>query len=441
MTVINFLKNSAERYPQKTALIYENISLSYLELLEQVNNFSKNLIANTQSDVVSMMSENSSSFVIAYLGIINSGKIPHIHPTNISENNLNSQLLSSGSSMHICSNSVFESISKYDGISVPTKKIDSFFTVCCDSTISSKINETAYLIYTSGTTSIPKGVGILHSMVEFTTKNIVDVLNYSDSDIDVLPLPLYHSFGLGCLHTSLFTGATLILLKNAIDLQKILDTIQKNKATTLAAIPATLTKLLQFENLETTFSNLRLIMTNSTKIPLSTIQFFKKILKNGNLATYYGLTEASRSTFMIFDSNSDYDESVGQPGPGVEIKIKNSDIDTEIGEIWVKGKNVLQSYWQNPEADKQISDGWLKTGDLGFLKNNHLYLVGRTDDVINIGGEKVFPDEIEQVVKEIDGVENAVAFGIDHEIFGQVIKLNIVKSKNSKLDKSLVLKH
>jgi len=282
-------------------------------------------------------------------------------------------------------------------------------------------------------------------MIEFTTKNIVDVLGYSNSDIDLLPLPLHHSFGLGCVHTSLYIGSTLVLLNNSSDLQQILESLKKFNITTLAAIPATLTKLLKFDRsiLEDSFSNLRLIITNSTSIPKKTVQNFKEILKEGHLATYYGLTEASRSTFMIFDKNNGREESVGKIAPQVEIKIVNEDQnDSKIGEIWIKGNNVIKKYWDNVEADKNLVDGWLQTGDTGFFdEQRYLFLKGRNDEIINVGGEKVIPLEIEEVVKDLSDIEDVAAFGIDHEIFGQVIKLNVVKTKESNLDKSQILSH
>ncbi|MDC3254649.1 AMP-binding protein, partial [Nitrosopumilus sp.] len=191
----------------------------------------------------------------------------------------------------------------------------------------SNINKIAYLIYTSGTTSEPKGVPISHEMIEFTTKNIVKVLGYSKNDIDLTPLPLYHSFGLGCLHTSIYVGSTFVLLKNSNNLENVLNSLKKYNATTLAVVPATLTKLLKFEKqyLYEKFSNIRLIITNSTSIPKETVNDFKQIVKNRKLATYYGLTEASRSTFMIFNENSKLDKSVGKSAPGVKIKIKKFD--------------------------------------------------------------------------------------------------------------------
>ncbi len=444
MNIIDFLKNSANKYPEKIALIFETNSFTFDELWKSVKMSSISISSLNTKNVISLMAENSSSFVISYLGIINSGKIAHLVPPEISETNMLAQITSSDSSAIICSNTVFHKISKYETIKIPIFQFDDIKKIKGDQIINSQPNDIAYLAYTSGTTSVPKGVGVTHSMVDFTTKNIIHILKYSNSDIDVLPLPLHHSFGLGCLHTSLYVGSTLILLKNTNDLQKILDTIKKYNATTLAAIPATLTKFLKFNENELIyyFSSIKLIITNSTKIPTNTIQNFKKIISNGYLATYYGLTEASRSTFMIFDKNSSFDESVGQPAPGIKIKIINDTQKSKTGEIWIKGDNVIKKYWKNAQADENLVDGWLKTGDLGYIDDSgYLYLLGRSDDVINIGGEKVMPVEIEKVVRQIVGVENVVAFGIHHEIFGQVIKLHIIKSTNSNLDKSAIINY
>jgi long-chain acyl-CoA synthetase len=395
-----------------------------------------------EKQVVSLISENSLSFIISYLGIINAGKIVHIASPNILENDLFNQIESANSCLIICSEKVFGNISKYSKIKIPILKFSELKTISNIKKNNYKENKIAHLIYTSGTTSEPKGVGISHSMIEFTTKNIIDILDYSSSDIDVLPLPLNHSFGLGCFHVSMTIGSTLILHKDASNLQYLLESIMKFNATTVASIPATLTKFLKLKNtnLEDYFLNIRLVITNSTTIPKNTIQSFRKILKNGNLATYYGLTEASRSTFMIFQEDIARDDSVGKPAPGVNIRIENNQNST--GEIMVKGKNVISNYWNNKIADRNFMDGWLKTGDIGYLdKENFLFLKGRKDDIVNVGGEKVIPEEIEVIVKQLPDVEDVAAFGIENEIFGQVIKLHVIKTTESDLDKSKILIH
>ena len=439
MNIINHLESNSKKYPEKNAIIFENEKISYKELYDRVQNFSLS-ISELNKEVISLISENSISFIIFYLGIIRSGNIVHIVPPEISETNLNNQIKSSNSQLIICSENVFNNISKYSKIKTQILKFSEIKSHSEINESSLKENSIAHLIFTSGTTSIPKGVGISHTMLEFTTKNIVNILGHLNSDIDILPLPLYHSFGLGCVYTSITVGSTIILHKDASNLPNLLNSIKKFKATTFAAIPATLTKFIKFENsdLKNNFSDIRLVITNSTSIPKNTIQIFREILVNGNLATYYGLTEASRSTFMIFQEDSSRDNSVGKPAAGVSIKID----DNSNNEILIKGKNVISKYWKNENADKNIIDGWLRTGDTGFLDNeNYLFLKSRKDDIINIGGEKVIPMEIEEVVKQIPEVIDVVAFGIKNEIFGQVIKLQVIKSKESNLEKSEILIH
>jgi len=445
MNIIDFLVKNAKVNSTKTAIIDTHRSITFEELYKEVKIFSNSDLFLDEQNVISLVSENSISFIIAYLGIINSGKIVHLVPPEITENNLSNQINVSNSKAIICNSTLKKNFLKLESINIPIFEFEEISSKNKNQKNISKINEFAYLIYTSGTTSEPKGVSISHSMIEFTTKNIIKVLGYSNRDIDLLPLPLHHSFGLGCFHTSLFVGSTLVLLKNASDLEMILESIKKFKITTLAAIPATLTKLLKLDKnlLIDSFLNLRLIITNSTSIPKNTVQNFNQLLKNGYLSTYYGLTEASRSTFMIFEKNKGREGSVGKMAPGVTIKIENEEsTNQKIGEIWIKGNNVIKKYWNNNEADKKLTNGWLQTGDMGYFDEyGYLFLKGRKDEAINIGGEKVIPIEIEQVVKELSGIEDVVAFGIHHEIFGQVIKLNVIKTKNSDLDKAQILSH
>ena len=445
MNLIDFLRKNVENYGDKVAVIDKSREITFYQLYEEVKKFSNNLDILNQEEIISLISENSISFIIAYLGIIYSGKIVHLISPDISEINLFNQLKSSKSKNIICNQLTKNKISNFNSIKATIFDIEEILFKKYNKKIKFDVNEYAYLIYTSGTTSEPKGVIISHSMIEFTTKNIVKVLDYSNSDVDLLPLPLNHSFGLGCLHTSLYVGSTLVLLKNASNLEEMLDSLKKYKITTLAAIPATLTKILIFENkkMEDYFSEIRLIITNSTAIPKKTVIQFKEILKKGNLATYYGLTEASRSTFMIFDKNNHREESVGKCSPNVEIKIVNKEKNNlKLGDIFIKGENVIKKYWNNVEANKNIFESWLKTGDTGYFdEGGYLFLNGRSDEIINVGGEKVTPNEIEETIKNIPGVEDVVAFGIEHEIFGQTIKLNVIKSKNSDIDKAQILSY
>ena len=317
MNIIDLLRNNVKKYPSKIGFIDEEKEITFQNMLKNVEIFSSSKLFQNKNEVVGLILDNSIEDIIAYLGIIHSGKIVHIIPPKITEKNFINQIQSSKPSTIICSEKNKINFLNFDTKNIPIYTHKEVILKLANKVKNQKINKVAYLIYTSGTTSKPKGVPISHEMIEFTTKNIVKILGYSKKDIDLTPLPLYHSFGLGCLHTSIFVGSTFVILKNANNLENILNSLKKFNATTLAAVPATLTKFLNFEKLflEEKFSNIRLIITNSTLIPKDTVNNFKTVIKNRKLATYYGLTEASRSTFMIFNENSSLDTSVGKPAP------------------------------------------------------------------------------------------------------------------------------
>ena len=440
-TIIDFFRQNVENFPDKIALIFEDRKLSYKELGGLVDSFSDSLTELEKKSVVSLFLDNSIDFVISYLGILNAGMIVHLIPTNLTIQKIQQQLEISNSNLLITSNHLMNKIKdiKYEC----RKKSFSELNIKKNDFLKSNnfYNEIAYLIFTSGTTGIPKGVSITQCNTIFTTKNIINVLKYDESDVNILPLPLTHSFGLGCLHTSLFLGSTLIILKNATNTHNILEQVIKHNATTLAAVPLTLNKILnEHKNYSDYLHKLRLIITNSTSVPVKTVKKYRKILKNGNLATYYGLTEASRSTFMIFDK-SGKETSVGKPSNGIQIQIKNkSSNESEIGEILIKGENVIKNYWKNPDADKKILDNWLQTGDLGHKDSEgYLYLDGRIDDVINIAGEKVVPEDIETIVRVLIDVDDVVVVGMKNDMYGEIIKMFVKKSIDGKITKSEIL--
>lgn len=436
--ISDYLQKHQQDNPKKVFLKTENDCLTFEETYNKVWRIASILNQFPKKSVISIMFDNSIEFVVSYLAIIKSGRIVHIMSSSISKANFLKQIES-------CNPIIILTLNKFkiefENVKNGIKFIDFYELEKQNSTSEeNQISEIASLLYTSGTTSSPKGVQIKNTNIIFTIQNISNVLEYNNSDIDVIPLSLSHSFGLGCLHTSLYVGTTLILHKNTMNILDILNSIKENNATTFAAVPATLTSLVNNfpEKFAEKCSGLRLIITNSTKISKNTIQKILQLLPNTKLATYYGLTEASRSTFMIFNDTKDRDDSVGKAAPGVEIKIVKDENKSKSGEIWIKGKNVIDNYW-NKEFPEKFENGWLKTGDLGFLDKGFLYLTGRKDHVINVGGEKVNPEEIENIVKMMDSIDDAVAIGIDHQLFGQVIKLLIKTSENKKIEPTSVI--
>ena len=439
-TVADFLNNSYRTNPDKIAIIDNDSKLTYSELHEEVNNFSSFLNKFPKNSVVSLLFDNTHEFVISYLGTINSGCIAHLIPTGISQKNLIDQISSAKPKLVLASENHFSKIAEIESENIEKLRFSEVKKTSYQDR-KPQPSDYAYLIYTSGTTSSPKGVPVTHSNCVFTTANIVRTLQYSQDDIDVLPLPLSHSFGLGCLHTSFYVGSTLIIHKTT-EIPQILDSIKNHHASTLAAIPSTLSKIVSnsFNDSFNTLSNIRLIITNSTFLPPETTKKLKKILKIGKVATYYGLTEASRSTFMIFDGDDNI-ESVGKPSDGISLKLVSNNVESTVGEVWIKGHNVIDNYWSDEHTKENLVDGWLKTGDLGKIDDGYLYILDRVDDLINISGEKVNPQEIERVVKVLTGIDDVIAVPMKHEVFGEVVKLFVKKSIESNISKTDILTH
>ena len=440
-TIIDYLEKHKQNSPEKIFIQINSQNWTFKDIHSEVNKMS--LIVNQFpiKSVISIMFDNSIEFIISYLGIIKAGKIVHIISPSISKKNFLKQIESCNPKIIL---TLKKFINEFKNIQKEIKLSD--FYEFENEKISKKereISDISSLIYTSGTTSSPKGVPIKHENTIFTTKNIINILKYSNSDIDIIPLSLSHSFGLGCFHTALFVGSTLILHKNTMNILEVLNSIKNNNATTFAAVPATLTSLVNDfpEKFVEKCSGLRLIITNSTKVPEDTINKILNLLPNTKFATYYGLTEASRSTFMIFNENENKKESVGKHAPGVELKIEKESKKLKQGQILVRGKNVIDNYW-NSEFAKKFTNGWLETGDLGHIDNDgFLYLTGRKDYLINVSGEKVNPEEIEEVVKMLKPIEEVVAIGVEHKIFGKVIKLLVKKHEEENIDTSSIITH
>ena len=287
---------------------------------------------------------------------------------------------------------------------------------------------------------------IKHQNVIFATKNIINTLKITSTDIEINPLQLSHSFGLGCIHAILAEGATAVIFQNLINLKEILETAIAKKATGFVSVPMTFRQILDNykDELKSCKNNLRYLLTNSGAIPKQTVLDVLKEMVNVKFFTYYGLTEASRSTFLLFNESLEKIESVGKVPNGVKIKIVDDNGDdisnNEHGEIWIKGTNVIEKYLDNSDMKSRFCNNWLRTGDIGhFDSDNFLYIDGRIDDMINVGGEKVYPIEIENTIKQIDAVRDVVIIANIDRIFGEV-PVAFIETKIS-LDENEIIKH
>jgi len=447
-SISEILNNSAKAFPKKSAIIFENIHYSYGELLKKSQSLSNVIQEKTMpGDVVSILCENSPFFIISYFSILKSGCIAHIIPPAISDFNLKEQIKESNPQM-ILSNHSFEQKLKRTQLIEKTFFVESdsdVFKSNSDNHFEDRFYDVSSIIFTSGTTSKPKGVKLTHKNILTATSNIVKMINIQTSDIEINSLSLSHSFGLGCLHAIFLQSATALIFKNTINLKEILKHGKQENATGFVGVPTTFYQIINsFTESLSSIPSIRYLLTNTAPMKKEYILKIINSFPKSNFYTYYGLTEASRSTFLLFNNNLEKLESVGKTPSGVKIKILDDNekiiLNHQIGEIHIKGDHVIENYWNNVKADSSIVNGWIKTGDLGYFDSDgFLFLKSRKDDLINVAGEKFVPEEVELVIKEISEISEAAVIGIPNELFGQ-LPIAFVE-KNNEITSSFILNH
>jgi len=447
-TIYDYLEISSQKFPNKIAIHDNEKSICYTDLL----NSSKLVSYEIQKSIspgqtVSLLCENSIDFVIIYFGILMAGGIVHIIPPNSSNSQIMLQIQKVKPKIIFFSEILKNKISalQYTQFSISSFLTNSIQNKIGIDEIPNKFYPVSSIIFTSGTTGNPKGVKIRHKNIIFVIKNIVKILKISDTDVEINPLQLSHSFGLGCLHTIIAQGATTVIFQNTMNLKKILNEIKNRNATGFVAVPATFQKILEQHKQEflQVGKNLTYLLTNSAPMPKNQIQEIINLFPTSKFFTYYGLTEASRSTFLLFNDNISKIESVGKPAPSVEIKItdqngKNLPIE-EIGQVMIKGPNVVDSYVMSTEDSLKIKDGWIETGDLGFFDDDgYLYLRGRQDDLINVSGEKISPIEVELVIRQLNEITDAAVIGVPDKTFGEIPIAYVSTNVQIKQDRILI---
>lgn len=440
-TLYSFLETSARRTPEKIALIFEDRSYTYAGLRELSQKVVYFLLKKTRfQDRVILLLANSPEFIAAYFGVLAAGRIAVPVDVSLKKKDLAPRIGRARPAI-IISNSFFITGIKKDFPEIAAEDIENILSGHTKEVKEKRKvlpNHVASLLFTTGTTGEPKGVMVRHKNPVATTRNILGILKYSPGSIDINALPLTHSFGLGNVHAVFAAGGTVILHKNFINLKKILEDAERYKAISFSATPpifellsASLSGLFKKYN-----SSLRLLLTNSAPVPPSIIKKIIHLAPRASFFTYYGLTEASRSTFIDFSKSPKRLNSVGRAAPGIEISIVDEEgrnvPEGQIGEVRVKGPNVVDGYWNNTSATKErIKKGWLATGDYGYLdKDGYLFLTGRKDDILNIGGEKVYPFEIEKVLLGHKMVKEVAVIGVKDKFLGQVAKAMVVAVKS-----------
>ncbi len=296
----------------------------------------------------------------------------------------------------------------------------------------------AQIIYTSGSTALPKGVMISHKNIIANTSSIVEYLNLSSDDIMEVVLPFFYCYGLSLLHTHLKVKGKIVLNNNFIFLGSVINDLKKYKCTGFAGVPSHFQILLRksdtFVNSE--FPNLRYVTQAGGKLHTVFIEEFQHAFPNTEFIVMYGQTEATaRLSYLPPEKLKDKLGSIGKGIPGVELKVVDGDgVPTKpgvVGEIIAKGDNVMLGYFQDDSStDETLKNGWLYTGDLAKIdKDGYIYHAARRKEIIKVGGRRVSPKEIEEVIVSIPGVVDCTIEAIADDILGEAIKATLVKNE------------
>ncbi|ORU00568.1 Long-chain-fatty-acid--CoA ligase [Anaerovibrio sp. JC8] len=303
------------------------------------------------------------------------------------------------------------------------------------------LDSVADIIFTTGTTGEPKGVQLSHRNIAAAARNINAFIKNTTDDVEMLALPIAHSFGLNRMKCALSNGQTLVLLGSFANIKRFYRFMGEYRVNGFGMVPASwaLLKKLSGDELEKYKDNIHYIEIGSAPMSLEDKHLLMDLLPNTRLCMHYGLTEASRSAFMEFHDDAEYLDTVGKESPNMIITVRD-ELGRQLppeqeGEICVSGDAVTIGYLDLPPTESFWGDAF-RTGDWGSLREDgYLCLKSRKKELINVGGKKVSPIEIEEVLNSMDFVEDCACIGVTDPagILGEVVKAFVVTESPEKL--------
>ena len=300
----------------------------------------------------------------------------------------------------------------------------------------------ALILYTSGTTSEPKGVMLSHRNLTANAESITEYLGLTSKDRAMLVLPLYYSYGNSLLTTHVTVGGTLVLENSFVYPNVVIDKMIEERVTGFSGVPSTFAILLNRSKLkDVEFPALRYVTQAGGPMSPVHAQELRKALPRTDIYIMYGQTEATaRLTYLDPGDLSRKSGSIGKPIPGVTIWIRKPDgspaVPGETGEIVAEGENIMMGYWNRPEETANVlKGGRLHTGDMARIDDEgFLFIVGRKSEMIKSGAHRISPKEIEEVILEIPGIHEVAVLGVKDEIMGEVIHAYLVMKENHQPD-------
>jgi long-chain acyl-CoA synthetase len=303
-------------------------------------------------------------------------------------------------------------------------------------------DDTAVILYTSGTTGTPKGAELTHSNLRRNCEVASEALGaFGPEDTLLGALPLFHSFGQTCtMNCAVLSGARVTMLPR-FDPEKALEIIDRDRVTVFQGVPTMYNAMLHAGNADSVDAScLRVCNSGGAAIPVELIRGFEDKFGCAILEGY-GLSETSPVASFNHPDKERKPGSIGTPIDGVEMQVWDDDGNEvpqgEVGEIVIRGHNVMKGYWDRPDASEEAitEDGWFRTGDMAKVdEDGYFFIVDRKKDLIIRGGYNVYPREIEEVLYEHPAIQEAAVLGVPDESLGEEVGAAVVLKKGESLD-------
>ena len=318
--------------------------------------------------------------------------------------------------------------------------------------------ETAVLLFTAGTTGLPKAVMLSHASFTSFMLTSMDPPDPDTEESTILTLPLYHVAGLQAALAGVFGGRTIIL-QHQFEPHEWMALVQKHRVERALIVPTMLKQLLDHPEFDRhDLSSLRVVTYGGASMPPSLIERALPLLPGVQFINAFGQTETGSTIAMVppedhvlsgppelVEKRRKRLSSIGRPLPDVEVRIVQEDGQDlplgETGEIVARGPRLMRGYWGQPDATADtVHDGWLYTGDLGYQdEDGYIYLSGRAKDFIKRGGEMVAPEEVEHILHACPGVEECAVIGLPDETWGERVVAVVVPTPGVELPEESLL--
>lgn len=452
MFIADSLKRTAKTFPERIITSFDDKEISYKDFYQKAENLARHYqdLGYGKDDILAICLMNSDSFLICYYACQIGGFTALPINTKLTAHEMN-YILTHSEAKGLVYDERFVSV--FDSLEgkVPTlqHKMDlgKEFTDIIDGehrhaeSHKALDDDTAVVFYTSGTTGRPKGVMLTHKNVAAIAEIWSESMEMDHNDRMHIVAPLFHCAASHVFSIPVIYKGGMVIIEEAFSPEQTILTMEQKRATIFFGVPAMYSILLNKPTLEkANLSNLRLFCYGAAPMPYELVKKVKAMFPDVLVQNLYGQTENSPGATTLKDQYAlSKIGSVGEPLPQTEVQVMDefgNPLPTgQVGEIAVKGPQVMKGYLKNEEETaRTIKKGWMYSGDLGrFDEDGLLYIVDRKKDMIIRGGENIYPLEVEEVLYAIPEVLEAAVVGIPHQVYGEAVKAFIVLKEGERL--------